>query len=622
MKYLKLFKLFLLEKRNLEEREKVSVSHRIVDFLNKYNYKYGGSDKDSQIFISFKTGDFETIIPPKSLGGKQYTSPQGFYCFDMNGFKQRLFGDDEISFDNFSAENLKKSNNIIGDLGLGYANNGNSVDRENIWDEWSGIPRYLYFVKVKDGSLILSSNSNALKFYDPLEKLMRFYSHNFLKDNESELFDPKDKRGEELKNKSWIELKKYFTENKDKYNTVFINILMDLFKSIDKDEKLLHVKFYNFLLSCCRIINSNNQFVRFTLLCKSIGVDGFTQRVSEDAFIHPSPKYQTLLLTESCVGDLMKIDLKTELKNDRYVDSEKAKQNWDEFAKNLKPEDILYDKKNLKFYRFSSFDNINNANDRVKNIGYRVAAVDDKDRISKNFHYKLNPEGLIKIDLSNNKIWNFIKTLKSGDWIKISSGRITASAFGRDLASKEDLSCLIIQLKKVEYLEDQFNIEIRSKAFSEKIKYNGYVNFIINDERQNPQFKYDISTKDSETPLFDPQRVNQPKYKYWIDNKSELEKQGATWDIFIDEYDKPYIVNNLEEIFTNKKYTSESNRVRYIENDIDLLNFLTDFSNGYVNRVFSKYTNSDFSKEEMTLYLYRENTDKPIKVIYSNNPQF
>jgi len=47
MQYLKLFQLFLLEKRNLEEREKVSVSHRIVDFLNKYNYKYGGSDKDS-----------------------------------------------------------------------------------------------------------------------------------------------------------------------------------------------------------------------------------------------------------------------------------------------------------------------------------------------------------------------------------------------------------------------------------------------------------------------------------------------------------------------------------------------------------------------------------------------
>jgi hypothetical protein len=125
------------------------------------------------------------------------------------------------------------------------------------------------------------------------------------------------------------------------------------------------------------MITDENTFVRFNLLCKSICVDGFTQRVGEDSYIHPSPLYQTLLLTESCVEELMKIDLKTELRTDRYVDKEKAKQNWDEFTKDLKPDDILYDKKNFKFYRFSYFDNSSS------NIGSREVTVDDKDRITK-----------------------------------------------------------------------------------------------------------------------------------------------------------------------------------------------------------------------------------------------
>jgi hypothetical protein len=587
---------YFFEKRSLEQREKISVSHRIVDFLNKFSYKYGGVGKDSKIFVSFKTGDFETIIPSRSLGGKQYTSPQGFYCFDMNAFKQRLFGDDEISFDSFSSENLKRSNNIIGDLGLGYGNNGNSVASENIWDNFSGIPRYLYFVKAKDSSLILSSNSNALKFYDPMYKLMKLYSHNFLKDNESKVFDPKDKRGEELKNKSWAELQQFFTENRDKYKRGFINLSLDLMKSIEKDGESLHVRLYNLILSCCGMINDENTFVRFNLLCKSIGVDGFTQRVGEDSYIHPSPLYQTLLLTESCVEELMKIDLKTELRTDRYVDKEKAKQNWDEFTKDLKPDDILYDKKNFKFYRFSYFDNSSS------NIGSREVTVDDKDRITKKFHYKLNPEGLVKVDLSDNKIWNFIKTLESGDWIKITSK-----------INEESLTCLIMQFKKVEVSENKINLETRSKKFIEKIiSNNTHVNFAINNERKNPLFKYDISTKDQETPLFNAQRVNPPEYKYWIDNKSELEKQGATWDTFIDEYDKRGVVNSLEELFTNKEFTYDSNRARYIDDDIDLLNFLTDFSNEYYHRVF--FPSSDFTKQKMTLYLYRGNLDKPIKV--------
>lgn len=596
MKYLKLFKLFLLEKRSLEEVENVSVSHKVVNFLNKHNHKDEESYRDSDIFVSLKTGDFQSIIPIRSLGGTQYTSPQGFYCFDMNIFKERLFGDDKISIDNFSVENLKKSSNIIKDLGLGYANNGNKVSKENLWYDY--IPRYLYFVKVKDGSLILSKNSNTLKFYDPLKKLLKSYSHYFLKDEDMDRFDPKDKLGDDLKYKSFIELKKYFTDNKDKYKEDFIDGLSYLMKSMDKDKKSLHALFYNFLLDCCRSIHGGNEYIRFTLLCATIGVDGFTQRESDGSFIHPSPKSQTLILTSSCVEELMKIDLRTELKKDAYVDKSKAEKNWDEFYKSLNPGDILYHKKFNSFVRFSP-------NTVLK---------------------KENPDNFTKVDLSNNKIWNFIKTLKSGDWIKI-TGDIPDS-------SKIMSRCRIIQLNKEDF-ENELGPFTEIKAISdirfiETTGYNEHVIFTINGEIKNPKFPYDISTKDSETPLLDPSRVNDPKYKYWIDNKSELEKQGCNFDNFFDEYEKKDIFNNLDEIlvsiarnYDDLKPVSKHFQIqlaRPIARDLDLLRVLTNFSKEYSHRVF--FSENDLIKEKMTLYVYRGNLDRPIKVIYSNNPQF
>lgn len=591
---------YFLEKRNLEERESVSVSHRIVDFLNKFNYEYEGVREDSEIFVSFKTGDFETIIPSRSLGGSQYTSPQGLYCFDMNVFKQRLFGDDEISFDSFSALNLSRSNNIIVDLGLGYANNGNSVGRENLWN---GIPRYLYFVKVKNGSLILSSNSNALKFMDPMEKLLKLYSHNFLKDNESKVFDPKDKRGEELKNKSWNELKEYFTENSDKYKTGFTgssdmkyrdNPLVDLMKSIDKDVNNLHVKFYSFLLSCCDLINNDNPYVRFNLLCKSIGVDGFTQRKGENSFIHPSPTYQTLLLTESCVEELMKIDLNTELKNDKYVTGEKNKKTWDSFVDSLKTGDVLYNKGLSRFERF----------------------IDSKSFIfwdSDNYKHggKPNPLNYVKLDLGKSKIWNFIKQLKSEDFIKITTDEKTG---GNSVTKK----VLVIKFSNVEVSDNKVTFDTQTFSLYEVIDNKKYINFNINDQSYNKPFYYNLKTNDRESPLFDLEKINPPEYKYWKDNKDDLEKKGATWDKFIDKYEMDKIVNNIDDIFS--KYKRESRDGGNIEDDMSLLTLLTDFSNEYADRVF--YDLKSLNKQEMTLYLYRGNLDKPIKLTYSDNPQF
>lgn len=596
MKYLNKYLKFF-EKRNLSSREKITVSRRIFDFLEKYNFNYEGYSKDSNIFISFKTGDFETIIPPRKLGGSQYSSPQGFYCFDMNGFKKRLFGDDSISVENFNPDNLSRSSNEIVSLGLGYGNNNNKVDSENIWNNLSGIPRYLYFVKVKDGSLILTSNSNSLKFYDPLRTLLRYYSHIFLKDNELKKFYPKDKRDNGLYKKSFNELKNYFTENKEKYNSNFIDGLLKMIKSIKKDEKNLHVIMYGFLMRCCYIISNDNIYIRFNLLCKSIGIDGFTQRRGENDYIHPNPEFQTLLLSESCVDDLMKIDLKKELRTDQYVNREKNKISQNEFLKSLKSGDILYDKKYYTFYRF------NNSKELIEKY--------NRYNINKNKESYIDVNNLSKVDLNDNDIWNFIKNIKSGDWIKITRN-LDSSSY------KKTLQSMIIQINNISNTDEIINFDIKGKMFDEIIANNCYINYEIGEFKAvNKEYKYNFERKDSEHPLFDPRTINVPEYSYWIENKESFKSKGIEFKDIIDDYYYDEIVNNLEDLFTNKNYQSYSNIVK-IYDDMELLTLLTNFKNKYSGRVFYRNNNS-FNKESMKLYYYtNDDIKKPFKV----NPKF
>jgi hypothetical protein len=589
MIHLNSFLNFLSERRNIESRIKVTVANRIYNFLkeSKYQYKPGS---DSNVFTSFKTGDFETIIPSRDLGGKQYTSPQGFYCFDMNGFKERLFGEEEISPDTFNPDNLKKSSDTIRDLGLGYGNNGNVVDNENIWDEFGGIPRYLYFVRVKPGSLILSSNSTSLKFYDPLVKLIRFYSHNYLIDSKPEVFSPKDKK--DIGQKSIKEYKQYFEENKDKYIESFVNRLMKLINSIGKDEKDLHIKMYNFILSCSSLIKEEKKYVRFNIICKSIGIDGFTQRRKDVGFIHSSPEFQTLLLTESCVDELMKIDLVKELKNDRYVTGEKTKLNLDSFLANIKPGDILLDKNSSKFYRFDNIDNFKERFGKSRNVKST---------------FKVELDKLIKVDLTTSKSWKFIQKLKEGDYLKITT----------ETEDKGEQDCIIIQIEKAQVVNDsQIDFDFQKRRFIEKFSWNGYTNFYIDGKSKNISYPYNLKKPDKETPLFDPAKVNGSAYVYWIQNKEELEKQGATWDTFIDEYEKKKILYKLDDLFTNREYKTDLNNFRLYD-DLDLLSLITSFKNNYYVQVFN--TSGSFMKKNMTLYLYRGDLSKPLEVHYSGN---
>lgn len=599
MKYLKKY-LDFFEKRDLSSREKMTVSRRIIDFLEKHNFKHSDYNKDSDIFVSFKTGDFETIIPPRKLGGSQYSSPQGFYCFDMNVFKKRLFGDDSISAENFSPDNLSRSSNEIVHLGLGYGNNDNKVESENIWNHFSNIPRYLYFVKIKDGSLVLSSNSNSLKFYDPLGVFLKYYSHIFLKDNELNKFDPKDKRDNGLNKKSYKELKNYFTENKEKYNSNFIDGLLKLLKSIDKDEKNLHVIMYGFLRRCCYIIDNDNTYIRFTLLCNSIGIDGFTQRIGEDDYIHPSPESQTLLLTESCVEDLMKIDLKTELKTDQYVNREKNKINQDVFLKSLKSGDVLYRKELYMFYRFNNSKKL----------------IDDLVRSDKNKKNYIDVDRLSKVDLSDNDIWNFIKNIKSDDWIKITRN-LDIDTYN----NKKVLKSMIIQFNNVKNIDGIIEFDTRGRVFEETIIDNTSINYEVGEMKAvNKKYKYNFERKDSEHPLFDTRTFNDPIYSYWLENEENFKSKGIEFKDIIDDYDYNKVVNNLEELFTNKDRQSYVEEPK-IYDDMRLLTLLTNFKNKYSARVF--YRGNDFNKESMKLYYYTNgDIKKPFRVIDNSNPKF
>ena len=273
-------KLKYLKKKSISG---ITVAKKIVNFLKRHSYKYEPS-KDSKIFVSFKTGDFDTIVPPKSkgLGGQLYNSPQGLYCFDMNVFKKRLFGDEEIEASNFSSDNLIKSSNEVLDLGLGYGNHGNVVDAKNLWRD--GIPRWLYFVKVKDDAVVISSDKNAIFFFEPLMNFLNNYLHYFLKDNESKSFDTNYKKPVSSKKMSFEDYQSYFSQSSDKYKAGFIESLMNLLEAYDDDKERLDEIFYGFIVKCSELINSDKTYMIFTDICQDIGIDGFTQRKGQHTF--------------------------------------------------------------------------------------------------------------------------------------------------------------------------------------------------------------------------------------------------------------------------------------------------------------------------------------------------
>lgn len=551
----------------------LTVAKKIVNFLKKHRFEYKPG-KDSRIFMSFKTGNFDTIVPKVDLGGTQYSSPQGFYCFDMNVVKKRLFGDEEISAQNFSPDNLKKSSNEIEDLGLGYANNGNVVSDENIWSD--GIPRWLYFVKVKDSALILSSDKGARFYYEPLTKFLDNYLHYFLVEADTTKFDSDNKKSVGSKKMSIKDYGDYFKSNTAKYKSGFVESLLAFLKAYSNDGDNLDRIFFNFIKVCSSLINKEKELLIFTQICQAIGVDGFTQR-RPDTYIHSLPPIQTILLSDSCVEELMKVDLVKELPIDKFVSKENSP-TLRSFVAGLKVGDVFFDRERSVFMKFKDEESFVNS-------------------FSRDGRRQFSADKLVKMDLTNNEIWQFISTLKDGDSIKIIGDLV--KKFGE--SSRRVLFLPNINLGG----SDSLGGAITRR---EIIQSGKFVNFTIDGKGYNKNFDFDLGRSIKEEPFFDSELVSDRELVYWNQNKEDLIGMGANWE----EYSQGFnFYKSLEEL---KK--EDYGMTKVILDDIGLLTLLNNFREEYSVRVFSRNF-TDLRKESMTLLVYRGDLEKPYKIIKS-----
>lgn len=283
---------------------------------------------------------------------------------------------------------------------------------------------------------------------------------------------------------------------------------------------------------------------------------------------------QSVLLSDDCVEELMKVDLVKELPIDRYV-SKMSNPSIDSFASNLKPGDILFDKEKFRFIRFSDVMSF------ISDINVDGRRIFKQDKI-------------IKVDLSNNPIWKFINDLKDGDSIKIVS------------KTNKDVSCV----KRTALFLPNINLSYKSKRVGEYItktetlKSGTNIDFYIQGQRFNFGFNYDISKDTRESPFFDPELVSENILVYWNRNKEDLIKRGANWEEYSQDQD---VFTSLDELF--KKSSS-----RAIYDDMYLMTFLNKFKEEYIDRVLETSPNS-LVKGPMTLLLYRGDLSKPIKVI-------
>lgn len=411
------FRIFEKESQSVQSESSLSVGSKIVNFLRKFGYTYD-SGKDSKIFVSFKTGNYKTIVPPKelNLGGGHYSSPNGLYCWDMNYFKERLFGDDEINPNNFNYENLEAASNLIDNLCLGFENE-REVPPDQKWRE--GIPRWLWIVKMKDDSLIISSYTSEKVLSEKLITLLNNYSHYFLKSSNVTNFNPQDKKPIVQNLTNLESLKKFFSENANNYKPEFIGGMSSTktdsgmrteMPGVNQifEQYTNHVELYYFIKLCSELIGGKSVFSVMTEICQAIGIDGFTQR--GESHLHPRPKNQTVLLNDEGVQSMIRIDLKEELggsaqkSGDRYSKAqiEDFKKNKDEFLSQLKIGDIVYNQKTQTFVRITK--------------GILATGISNFGSHSSDY---LIPSQIKKINLDESEGWDFIKKLKDGDRIEI-----------------------------------------------------------------------------------------------------------------------------------------------------------------------------------------------------------
>lgn len=408
MKQILKFWEFLLEAKNLEVEEGRRAGNRIVNFLKKSGFEYRGPSYDSNILINFKTGKYDSIIPPVALGGKLYQSPQGAYCFDLNGFKEKLFGDGEISPENLDIRNIVRDTDIIYELGFGYGNDErknikNLKGPETIGLGLKEVPRYMYLYKLREGANIFSRMTNNNKYYDPIRKLITYYSHLFKKDMNNPKFSINDKKEnleiKKLAPNDWIN---YFNKTKDGWNEKFLEALMKFLNSFKGNNRdpFLHMKLYNLVMECAKICEGNHYLV-FTVICNGIGICGFTQRRGE-VFIHDRPEFQTLLVNRKCVEDYDIIDL-LEMRTVEKATGKMKKDEWNKFIDSLQEGDLVKNKKNGTVKRFPNNDLKKIDDETLRRRGTKVPRSEDYE----------------KTNLDDDGIYQFVNKIKPGDYIKM-----------------------------------------------------------------------------------------------------------------------------------------------------------------------------------------------------------
>lgn len=396
----------LQEKRNYKERDKVSKKSQIMNFLKGWDYKPGHS---SNVFVAFKTGDYETIIPPISLGGSKYTSPQGFYCFDMNALKDDLFGKDNpiekrfIDVGSFYGRS---------DFGLGYANDGGLKIKDN--KMYRQLPRYLYFIKIKSTKKIISRAFNPQDIYGPFLHFLKYYGNQLI-DNETKIFSLKLKMTDEESKKLYGDIKFYdtskknlivisdwFKANKDKYKNVeHISYFLRY-----PDAKDLYSNFYYLMLSLAQDISSDNQFIRVNLMFNACGVDGFTQW-SDNKYIHSDPENQTLLLNDSCILEKIKID---RAQNDFSGDiNTRQKEDW---VKNNDIKDGDWVKRGTKYINFKTKQDPDHIKQKKSNQMNNLRKLSEREQLIADFVNNMKIGDIIKIDKPNRNEYDYDGNIK------------------------------------------------------------------------------------------------------------------------------------------------------------------------------------------------------------------
>ena len=549
---------FILEKRDMQSRERVTVGRRICDFLEKSGYKH--QQGDSKVFVGFKTGDYESFIPPKELGGKLYQSPQGFYCYDMNGFKRRLFGDSPVAPDNFHPFFLDVSDDIISSFGFGYGNHNNKVDPAGLMSGLSDIPRYLNIVRVKEDAVILTSRTGALKAQGPVMKLLRFYSHYLLKESKGDKFDPKDRR--DIGPMSIIEMEKHFKDKSSSMKEDASEMVLWLVKELRSDSRDLHRKVYAFIKWMSKLISKDKMFIRFSLICRAVGIDGFTQRSDEGGFIHSDPPFQTVLLTRKCVQDKIVIDLRKDINVDEYV----SKMKNPELAK-----------KSLEEYKK------NNTRSSLYKMPLKLISEDQRKRAL-----------------------SFMKQLKKGDFVKI--GSIDESD-GKGSGVYEAYLCEVVEPLG----QESAKMETRCVRYLERYKHNFSKNLIdtFGLDVGNPLTFFFDRPRASEMPMLSAVTVNEEAFAYWVHRGKELKSKGLDFESYnakLPSYyrvDKPIL--DFDKLLAGVDYLATVGLYLTPER-------LISFAKGHLSAMRGNFS---FEKGRMYLSVYRGDLSKPIKTMYS-----